>query len=1064
MKTHLESPPPANPVSCRRSLRAVHLAATAIAGLLLAVVGVRAQSPDTGSLIGFVQNSDAGLSLENARITIVGSNRETFTNAFGEYRFPALPAGEITLQVFYTGLAPQTATLRLPAGETVRRDFALMPFATGRPGKRADEVVQLDQFVVAAARETNASAIAINEQRFAPNAKSVVSTDALGIVGDNNIGEFVKFLPGVEVVTDQANSLSISLRGMPVAYTNIAIDGDVMNSASSTSPFRTTYLQTISLANSSRVEIYKVPTPDMPASSLGGSVNLVSRTAFEASKPELHIKAFINQNSRDFGFGRKYGVAEGDDQPRIFKHYQPDFEVTYTVPISKTFGFSINALKDDRFYVSRRINRTFSATTLATNPLKATIDNPYLTTLAYSSNPTQQFRYTLGLRLDWKLSPTDTLSLSYSGNYFQQDIETRTFTITTGTNPISWGPDFTHGRPGSGTVTMANRTYYFWVRNNIFRLNYSHIGSLWDITSGLGYNFSTKIFRAESQRLLESASGRITSATIDLDGYDTYLPGRITVRNAAGQSLDPFSLNSYDFFLNGAAQVYTSESYAKSAKADVKRKFFTDRVRSSLRAGAFTREEFYSFRQSSPNPVYVGPDGRANSGDEGFVRMPINMIDAHLLSYSFPRGLPTPQFPSTRRAWELLKQSPQLFDPNANRRAELSTDPLTATDIKERIDATYLMGDVSLLQNRLRLVAGVRYERTTDDGLAVLQDNNAKYQHNPTTGALILDAQKKPILVTTDLIAQDALVYKKLGAHYRQHYGDYYPSVNASYNINENLIGRVGLARTVGRPDFVNLFGAANVTQIDFDPNSNNNGAALGTITTKNPALKPWTADNLDLQLEYYTRNGGQLSAGFFRKQIKNFFANKTFLATPEFLASINLGSELEGYQVTAPYNTDGLTHVNGWEFSASQPLASLTRIEFARYFRVFANTTLVQTRGGSEVDFRGFAPLIVNWGFNFNRRALTFVAKWNLVGKKRTFSSVALGPTGWTYQKERLRFDASLDYRLTKRHSFFLTARNIFNDRDQTEFYAPGSPRYVKFASEGEYGVAMQFGVKGDY
>jgi hypothetical protein len=69
--------------------------------------------------------------------------------------------------------------------------------------------------VVSSARDTNAASIAINEQRFAPNAKNVVSTDALGIVGENNIGEFVKFLPGVEVVTDQMNAVAIQLRGMP---------------------------------------------------------------------------------------------------------------------------------------------------------------------------------------------------------------------------------------------------------------------------------------------------------------------------------------------------------------------------------------------------------------------------------------------------------------------------------------------------------------------------------------------------------------------------------------------------------------------------------------------------------------------------------------------------------------------------------------------------------------------------------------------------------------------------------------------------------------------------------
>ena len=95
----------------------------------------------------------------------------------------------------------------------------------------------------------------------------------------------MKFLPGVDVGTDQMNSVQIGLRGLPSAYTNIALDGDDVNAAGSAGPTRNTLLQAFSLNNASRVEIYKVPTPDLSAASLGGSINMVSRTAFEASCP-----------------------------------------------------------------------------------------------------------------------------------------------------------------------------------------------------------------------------------------------------------------------------------------------------------------------------------------------------------------------------------------------------------------------------------------------------------------------------------------------------------------------------------------------------------------------------------------------------------------------------------------------------------------------------------------------------------------------------------------------------------------------------------------------------------
>lgn len=1052
---------------------AARFIATALVWLFL-TAGVFAQSTTTGAIAGRIQDSDAGLALEKARVTVEGTNRETFTDESGEYRLSDLPAGPVTLRVFYTGRAPQTAVVHVTPGSLARQDFALTAF--GAPAApSSSQVVKLDQFVVGAARETNAAAIAINEQRFAASTKNVVSTDAMGIVGENNIGEFVKFLPGVEVVTDQMNAVGISLRGLPSVYTGISVDGEPVNVAATSGPSRSMSLQTLSLANATRIEVYKVPTPDMPASSLGGSINLVSRTAFEKSRPEFQLKAFLNKNSHYPTYAEAWG-NDGDSTKRRY-FWNPGFDLTYTVPISKNLGFSINAVKFEQFNAVRQIRRTFNTATLATNPLRATVDNPYFQTGNYLFFPITERRYNLGARIDWRLSPTDKVSFSHSGSYFNQDIPAYTFNVNTGTNPLDWGPDFTHGRPGSGRVFVANNARHFSVRNNLFRITYNHLGSLWDWSGNVSYGWSAKWFRELSYEQLANLSGEIAGATVDLDGFNGFDPGRITVRNAAGSVVDPFDLRNYTLFVNGSIQTRDSSADSKSARFDVTRKFFREKLNFSAKAGVLVKEESADYAMGQFFPAYVGPDGRAASGDEAVTRAPFDVTNYAMQHHAFPRGMPTPTFPSTRRGWDLLQQYPQAFDYNVNRRADRLLDLTSPFEITERIDAAYVMGDLSLLKNRLRIVAGVRFERTTDDGRGVLQDNNAQYRRD-ASGRVILDANRRPTFVIApektnratltpdEGIAQDALVYTRLGAVTHKRYDDYYPSLNASYNITENVIGRLGLARTVGRPDFTNLVGSANVTTNDFDPGSNTSGAALGTIVTKNPGLKPWTADSLDFRLEYYTKSGGDITVGFFRKQIKNFFANATFLATPEFLASLNLPEDYVGYQVTAPFNTDATVHVNGWEIGFNQPLAPLTRFEFARYFRTFANATFVRTLGPAEADFRGFSPKNINWGFMFNRRPISFTGKWYLIGKKRLAPTAAavFGAPGWTYYKEKLRFDASLDYQLTKNFSAYITGRNIFNDRDQQEAYAPGSPRYVHASFEGEYGVTYQFGVKATF
>ena len=1038
---------------------------TIIAGALAWTSGF-GQSGGTATLTGRIQNRAAGAALENARVTLAGTNREMFTDAFGEYRFTQLASGVFSVQAFYTGLVPQNAQVTLRAGEITRYDFALGSAAAGNSPVAADGVLRLDQFVVDSARDTSAASIAINEQRFAGNIKTVLHTDALGDIIQNNLGEFVKYLPGVDVGTDQMNSVQIGLRGLPSNYTNIAMDGDDVNAAGSAGPTRNTLLQAFSLNNASRVEIYKVPTPEMSASSLGGSINMVSRTAFEANRPEFRFKTYVNRNSHDYSLRPQPGGGDGDDQKLTF-HYQPDFDFAYTVPVSKNFGFSINAVKNDQFGSARRINRMFNtAVTAATNPLRATIDNPYLTTFQYNVFPVYEHRYTLGTRLDGKLSPADTVSFSYSGNWLVQDYEQHNFIINTGTNPVAWGPDFTHGRAGSGALNVNNTARYVRVRNNVFRFNYRHIGANWDITGGVGYNFSDQTYRSNSHRQMEAPGARIQSAAIDLDGFSAYLPGKITVRNSAGLVIDPLDLRNYTFFMNGASGTRDNDSTAKNARADVKRKFFGERIAASFKAGVSSVEQYRARRASSFNPIYTGADRIANNADDSVALAPIDLTNYAMLSFPMPRGAPQPQFTSSRRAWELFEQYPRYFDTTTNLRTDLRADAVNTEQITERIDAAYLLTDASFFHNRLRLLAGVRYERTTDDGRTVLQDNNAQYQRNPTTGALILSAQNRPVPITTDGIAIDKLIYQKLGARLQKQYGDYYPSLNATYNLTPDVLGRLGVARTVGRPDFANILGATNVNQVDFNPDTSATGSALGTITTKNPALKPWTANSLDVRLEYYSPNGGELSAGFFRKEIKNFFATRTFLATPEFLETVGLGEEFVDFQVNAPGNVDGIAHINGYEVNVSQPASFFTKTDLARYFRVFANATFVRNRGPAEADFRGFTPKLINWGFTYNRRPVLFNGRWTLVGKKRigTIAAANIGANGWNYQAERLRFDASIDYRLTKNYALYGTGRNIFNNRDQNEAYAIGSPRYLKFASEGEYGVNFQVGIKGNF
>jgi len=171
--------------------------------------------------------------------------------------------------------------------------------------------------------------------------------------------------------------------------------------------------------------------------------------------------------------------------------------------------------------------------------------------------------------------------------------------------------------------------------------------------------------------------------------------------------------------------------------------------------------------------------------------------------------------------------------------------------LTEQVAAAYLRADVRLLNNKLWLVGGVRFERTHDQGTGPLNDINAQFQHN-ANGTLV-DGNPNLAGIQTVPLSTDALVlrklrYKERAATSDQHYSGYYPSLNASYNITENLILRAAYAQTLGRPNINNIIPSTSISDA---------AAANPVITVNNVGLKPWSAKSYDLSLESYQIKDG---------------------------------------------------------------------------------------------------------------------------------------------------------------------------------------------------------------
>lgn len=138
---------------------------------------LQAQEP-TGTINGRVLNIGNNRYLNNAQVSVEGTNLVTYTNQYGDYVLTNVPAGQVQLRASYTGLDQETATVTVTPGAATTHNFEL----TSRARYGEDKAVVLDSYVVESQREYEGDALATNEQRFAPNIKVVMSSDSFGTI------------------------------------------------------------------------------------------------------------------------------------------------------------------------------------------------------------------------------------------------------------------------------------------------------------------------------------------------------------------------------------------------------------------------------------------------------------------------------------------------------------------------------------------------------------------------------------------------------------------------------------------------------------------------------------------------------------------------------------------------------------------------------------------------------------------------------------------------------------------------------------------------------------------
>jgi len=192
----------------------------------------------------------------------------------------------------------------------------------------------------------------------------------------------------------------------------------------------------------------------------------------------------------------------------------------------------------------------------------------------------------------------------------------------------------------------------------------------------------------------------------------------------------------------------------------------------------------------------------------------------------------------------------QAFNGGQRLEADLDGTPIFDHTINETTNSAYLQfnaaGDFNNIP--IRLTGGVRYEDTS-----------------VTANSLQIKVEEIVWVNSTEWSVNRAAdqSYSDVAADYSL----WLPNLDFSAEIFENFLARFSYSKTITRPTLVSMQGTTSVTDRPKP------GERLGTAG--NPALQPFTSDNIDVSLEWYYQEGSYFSIGAFHKQVDNFIVNQ---------------------------------------------------------------------------------------------------------------------------------------------------------------------------------------------
>lgn len=700
--------------------------------LVLLIFGVSAVQAQTGSIQGRISDQN-GIYVPGANVVIPSLAKGAISDFDGRFTLVDIPEGGYTLEISYLGYGKVEQDVQVNGGQTIAVNITL-----------TQENVQLDEVMVSA-YGMSGTAKALNAQRGNLNITNVVSTDQIGKFPDANIGDAVKRIPGITMQVDQGEARNIIVRGLSPQLNSVTLNGSRIPSAEGDN--RNIQMDLIPSDMIQTIEVNKAVTPDMDADALGGSVNLVTRTAPQGFRLSATAGSGINfiTDKRIWNGSLLYGDRTKDGKL--------GWMVAATINDNDFGSDNVEAEWTDEFEYYTGANDAEGEPILE----EADVD-PYTNVSEQRTYLVQRVRRSFSANLDYQIDAANSIYLKTMYNWRDdrenryvleqeildaEDIEVGDFTITNGV-PVRFPVESKRETKAGINSDRNQNTRLEDQRMQNYTLGGDHL------FGNIKFDWMGSYAKASEERLDERYAVYASEYIVNNDNSDPEFPIMTAADPADANDLGAFEFDE----ITNETQYTEEEDINFFANVELPMDLF-GRGEGSLKFGArgrfknkFRDNNFFAFDLEDQFPTladlptrdYTDPDFLAGSEYQAGIYP--SEVWLGQLRLNDADGEPVPD--------EFLRDN---------------------FDVEENVWAGYLMANQKV-SDKLSVLLGLRVENT----------------RITATGNQILDEEN----VVGEITEESS-------------YTNVLPGVHFKYDVNSNTIVRLAWTNTLARPNYEDL-------------------------------------------------------------------------------------------------------------------------------------------------------------------------------------------------------------------------------------------------------------------